>query len=55
MPRATSGRKLRNVITVEQLRSDLTADAAGHVDESDDDNWEAYCQTAATIVPRASR
>lgn len=55
MPRATSGRQLRNVIAIEQLREALTPDAAGHIDESDDENWECYCQAAAKIVPVGSR
>lgn len=45
--------RMRHRFVVKQLAG--TADAAGHVDESDASNWETYARLSAAIVAKSSR
>lgn len=41
-------------VTVQRLK-DLTADAHGHVDNTDNDNWEDYCTAFASVQTSGGR
>lgn len=47
--------RLNRRVTVQQIKSDATPDAAGQIDESNNDNWEAYIRVAAAIVAKSSK
>lgn len=42
-------------MSVRRLKTDLTPDAAGHIDETDDDNWEAIAERWCQLVTKGSR
>lgn len=45
--------KTRKRLTIERLKSGATVDAQGHVDKTDDSNWETYIQRNAWPQTRA--
>ncbi len=47
--------KRNKLITVQRLRRGTAPNAGGHVDESDDTNWEDFCKVWANVSPRGSR
>lgn len=42
-------------IYVQRIKASATADAAGHVDETDDGNWETYFECWSKFIPLGSR
>jgi len=47
--------QFNQLVTVQQLKSTITEDAAGHIDETDTANWETYCERWAKLITRGSR
>lgn len=47
--------KIRHKIVIERLNPNATPDAAGHIDETDSANWEAFWRPWANLIPRNSR
>lgn len=48
-------RDLNKRVTVERLRPSLTPDAAGHIDETNDANWQQIGKVWAKFTTRGSR
>lgn len=42
-------------VTIQKPRTDATADAAGHVDLTDETNWEQHCVRHARFLSHAGR
>lgn len=49
MKKPTAGKYNKRVV-VQRLKSTATVNAAGHIDESDDDSWETYCERWCKIT-----
>ena len=50
-----SHRRFDTFVRVERIKASATAGADGHIDQTDDDNWEEYWLGHAHRLPKGSR